>query len=248
MFNVAHAFDHADHLGQRYWRKRLDLPQAQPDVSPAALSELAAAISTYFRRTQGRGKHCHVDTYLRGERFHYFFAYPQDYTDTFIGYGEDGRFERRRQNPAFEVIFRYDPEEGSLELYAKGGKEVKESLEQLFVRTILHEELEDEERQLAPYDLNRLKNRTFAFPTDPADGIREVRIKQLRFSVIGDARQQITFDVDTRGEKDQIYDLIEASFYNGRLPLSVVNVTAVVFRFLFESPVSVQSRTVGSVV
>ena len=234
LFDVALVMNRSDHLNRRYWRKRVDLPRAEPDVSSAALGQLQRAMAAYFRENQGRGKHCHVDTYLRGDRHHYFFAYPEDYADTFIGYSSDGRFERRAQKPAFEVVFIYDPVDGALDLYAQGGRAVNEDLQRIFVRTILHNDLPDDTGRGRVYDLNRLKHRRFAFPTDPADRIREVRIKELRFSLLG-TRRRITYEVDPLGPTDEIYDLIEMSLADSRLPLATVNVFSAVLQMRFDT-------------
>lgn len=233
IFEVAAILDRADHLNQRSWRKRKDMPKKTPDASENALGELAGTVSSYFREKQGRGRHCHVDPYLRGGRYHYFFVYPQDYTDTFIGYTDDGSFERRPQNPAFEVIYVYDPLDGTLDLYVQGDKNIKRDLQELFARTILHEDIGEENSKSTPYELNGLKRRDFAFPTDPADRITEVRVKELRLSIIGSPRQNITFKVDPKGPKEEIYDLIDRALYARQLPTSMLNVSSAVIQMRF---------------
>lgn len=211
------------------------MPKKKPDVSAKALNELARAVSSYFRENQGRGRHCHVDTYLRGGRYYYFFVYPQDYTDTFIGYTYDGRFERRPQNPAFEVIYVYEPLDGTLDLYAQGNRKIKYDLQKLFGRTILHEEIGEESSKSTPYELNGLKRRDFAFPTDPVDRITEVRVKELRLSIVGSPKQNITFKVDPRGTKDEIYELIDRALYAKQLPMSMLNVGSAVIQMRFDN-------------
>jgi len=229
VFDVAHILDRADHLNGRYWRKRKDMPKKQPNVTPAALKELGDAIGAYYRENQGRGKWCKVETYLRGSR-HYFFAYPKDYTDTFIGYDDSGTFERRRQNPAFEVVFVYDPTDGTLDLYAQGDKDLKQDLQRLFTRCLLQEELAEENRNSIPYELNGLKSRIFAFPTEPADGVTEVRVRELRLSIVGNERKRITFEVPPKGGRTDIHDLVEQALHEQRLPLTMVNVTSAVIQ------------------
>jgi hypothetical protein len=235
IFKVAHLLDHTDRLGHRYWRKRKDMPRKEPDLSSEAIEQLAGAISAYYREREGRGRHCHVDKYLRGSRYHYFFVYPQDYTDTFIGYNEAGRFERRLQNPAFEIIFVYDPVEGSLDLYARGDRRTKQHLQDLFGRTILHEELGEEDRRSSPYELNVLKRRDFVFPTDPKDRIVGVKVKELRLSMLGSPHRRITFEVGPKEPKDEIYDLIDRALNKESLPLSVFNVTSAVIQMQFDN-------------
>ena len=60
------------------WRKRTHLPHVPAAVDEASLQALAAGLSTYFRRTEGRGTHCVVEPVRRGT-LDYFFAYPEDY-------------------------------------------------------------------------------------------------------------------------------------------------------------------------
>lgn len=235
LFNRVALLDHADHLSRRYWRKRKDLPRKQPDISAQALKELGDAVGAYYRENQGRGKWCRAEHYIRANGFHYFFAYPKDYTDTFVGYDDAGRFERRRQNPAFEVVFIYDPVDGTLDLYAQGDKKLKQDLQTLFARAILHEEIGEENRNSIPYDLSGLKNRTFAFPTDPADGVTEVRVRELRLSVVGNEKKRITFEVPPKGNQGDVHDLVEQALHEERLPLAMVNVTSAVIQMRFNN-------------
>jgi hypothetical protein len=97
VFEVACTINHAHSLPQRYWHRRGNMPGQQPDVSPEGVGRFRDAISAYFRQTQGRGHHCTVDPYLRVNRYHYFFAYPDDYADTYLGHDEQGHFIRRPQ-------------------------------------------------------------------------------------------------------------------------------------------------------
>lgn len=234
IFNVAYLLDRSDHLNRRYWRKRKDIPKKRPDLSPGAITELERSISAYYRERQGRGRHCHVDIYLRGNR-HYFFVYPQDYADTFVGYDNTGKFERKRQNPAFEVIYVYDPVDGALDLYAQGGKDIKKDLQELFARTILHEELGEEDDHSRPYELNGLKRRGFAFPTEPADRITEARVKELRLSVVGNPRNRVTLEATPNGATDEVYDFMARCIHEERLPLAVLNVSSAVLQVRFDN-------------
>lgn len=245
LFGLVSILDRADHLNGRYWRKRKDMPRKQPDLSARAIKELGDALGAYYRENQGRGKWCNVEHYVRADRYHYFFGYPKDYTDTFIGYDDQGQFERRRQNPAFEVVFVYDPVDGTLDLYAQGDKNLKQDLQKLFSRAILHEELGEENRNSHPYELNGLKNRAFAFPTDPADRITEVRTRQMRLSIVGNERKRITFEVPPKGGPADIHDLVQEALHEQRLPLSMVNVTSAVMQMRFNSGNGRRDKTVS---
>ncbi|MDD2706726.1 MAG: hypothetical protein PHV34_01850 [Verrucomicrobiae bacterium] len=233
LFDAVYALDQSDHLNGRYWKKRKDMPRKQPDLTGETIKELGDSVGAYYRENQGRGKLCRVEHYLRGNRYHYFFAYPKDYTNTIVGYDNAGRFERKRQTPAFDVIFVYDPADGTLELYAEGDKRLKQDLQKIFARCILHEEISDENPRSIPYELNSLKNPSFAFPTDPADGVMEVRIRELRLALVGNERKRITFHVAPKGAPHDIHDLMTHSLHEHRLPLSMVNVVSAVIQMRF---------------
>jgi hypothetical protein len=224
-FEVAGIINHAHNLPLRYWRKRGKMPQLQPDVSPEAIARFRGAISAYFRQAQGRGHRCTVDSYLRVERYHYFFAYPDDYANTYLGHDDGGQFVRRPQRPAFEIVFLYDPVDGTLELYAQGGKEVQHSLQTVFCRELLGEELPPEVPNSHPYELNRLRSRGFGFPTDPEDGVDDVRVRKLRLSVLGGYKRRIWLEADPDGGRDDVYEMMEQYLNEKNLPSSLVNVS-----------------------
>ena len=131
---------------------------------------LSYAIGAYYRQNQGRGHRCTVDAYLRVNRYHYFFAYRDDYANTYLGHDEEGHFIRRPQKPAFEIVFIFDPQDGSLEIFAQGGKEVHKALQTIFCRCLTAQEFPPELPFRHPFELNGLKLRDFGFPADPEDG------------------------------------------------------------------------------
>ena len=143
------------------------------------------------------------------------------------------------------MVFIYDPVDGTLDLYAQGDKNLKQDLQKLFSRAILHEELGEENRNSHPYELNGLKNRAFAFPTDPADRITEVRTRQMRLSIVGNERKRITFEVPPKGAPADIHDLIQEALHEQRLPLSMVNVTSAVIQMRFSNGNGRRDKTVS---
>ena len=220
-FEVASIINHAHALPLRYWRKRINMPQKDPDVLPEAIERFRESISAFFRQAQGRGHCCTVDAYLRVQRYHYFFAYPDDYANTYLGHEDGGQLVRRPQRPAFEVVFLYDPVDGTLDLYAQGGKEVQIALQTIFCRELMGQELPPEAPTSHPYELNGLKTRGFGFPTDPEDGVEDVRVRKLRLSVLGGHKRRIWLDADPDACSNTASSTAErkmfsASFRNGR--------------------------------
>jgi hypothetical protein len=209
IFEVASLLDHVDNLNRRYWLRRKDMPKKDLDLSQQARADFEASLSTLYQRRQARGGRCRMEPYLRRGRYHYIFAYLEDYASTFVGWRADGEFERRPQRSAFEVVFIYDPVDGTLDLYAQaqGDKELKTELQQIFSRVFLHEDLGAEGRGSHSYDLNGLK-RPFAFPTDPEDGVLDIRVKKLRLTVIGNPGRRITLEGDPNHGRDDVYALM----------------------------------------
>src|SRR5262249_11250286 len=84
VFDLASLFNYVESLSTRYWLHVIQLPRKAPDVSPESICKLQNALSYYFKHREGRGQRCTVEPYLRGESLHYFFAYPDDYAETYI--------------------------------------------------------------------------------------------------------------------------------------------------------------------
>lgn len=235
VWNLAVRFARADSLSHgRYWIKRCDIPATVPDTSAAKMQEFQVALSAFFREAQARGRHCQVQHYVRANGADYFFAYLDDYADTYVTLDTDGEFDRRPERRAFEIVMVYDRVHGTLEMHARGGKKVYIPLQEIFCRVILGEEIGPENRNSHPYELNGLLSRNFQFPTDPQDGIESVRVRKLRLSVKGLPRRRITLEADPEGSVEDIYEMLEKYLNQQRLPASILNVTQVGLKFSFD--------------
>ena len=133
LWHGATYFHHADALP--YWRKRPGLPLKKVAIDLDSRAELARAIGDWFREAEGRGRNCVVELLRRDER-DYFFAYPEDFAQQSLEW-EAGQFSRRPHKPAFEVIFVWSEQEGTLELNHRGSKEAKDRLQEIFARIVL---------------------------------------------------------------------------------------------------------------
>lgn len=235
VWELAVLFARADSLSRgRYWIKRCDIPAMEPNTEDDAIEELASAMSGFFREKQSRGRYCQIEHYTRSCGSHYFFAYLDDYADTYVTLGTEGGFDRRPERRAFEIVFVYDPGHGTLEMYARGGKKVYVPLQELFCRIILGTEIGPEDRDSHPYELNGLIHRGFEFPTDPNDGITSVRVRKLRLSVIGQPRRRMTLEGDPNAGLDDVYDMVDNYLNQQRSPASLYNVTQVGLQFTFD--------------
>lgn len=228
VFDAARQLVRVDHLNGRFWRTRADLPRRVPDAGLVVRTALGEAVAAYFRQEHGPG--CEVRRYLRGEK-HVFVAYPQDAAEFVLGY-EGGRLLELSRRPVFHVVFSFDPTSGTLELHAQGGARVHRDLQQIFARVMFDEELPPEPGIVAPYRLNLLRRRGFAFPTEPEDRIAEVRVKALRLAVMGRGGK-IAVDAGALRDRVDVYDLMDRSLRTDALPLATVNVDDVTIQMVF---------------
>ena len=232
IWNAATRFAKADNLSfGRSWVKRGNLPCAVPSAGAEAVNNLRAAMSAFFRDRQGRGHYCKVEHFPRANGLDYFFVYLSDYADTHINFDDAGEFQRTPDRRAFEVVFAQDREHGTLEVYAKGGRQIIEPLQQVYSNVILGETLEAEDPDAHPYHLDGLMEKSFAFPTDPEDGIEEVSLRCLRLSILGRTRKRITLEPDPDKGRHHIYEMLDEDLNRNRLPKSILHVTKTTFNF-----------------
>jgi len=110
---------------------------------------------------------------------------------------------------------------------------VHEALQTIFCRTLLGQELPAELPHAHPYELNGLKSRDFGFPTDPEDGIEQIRVRKLRLSVLGGSKRRITLEADPNAAPDDIYGMMDECLNRNNLPEPLINVTQVKLNFKF---------------
>ena len=190
-----------------FWRKRNHLPRVPAAMDEASLQALAAGISTYFHRTEGRGTRCVVEPVRRGA-LDYFFAYPEDYAQHGIEW-VDGQFGQRPHHPAFEVVYVYSQLDGTLDLNFRGARTAVQPLQSLFAATILKQPaLPPDPADDRVYDLNPLRDPGFEFVYDSASGIQDVAVTQLRLASRVMAGDRLTIEADGVGRPMAVYDLL----------------------------------------
>ena len=232
VWDAAVRFAKADTVwGGRSWVKRGSMPSAEPKTDADTLLAFQKAMSAFYRNRQGRGHQCKVEHFPRGGDHNYYFMYLSDYADTYINFDEAGHFQRVPERRAFEIVFAYDRQTCALEMYAKGGKKVVESLQQVFSRIILEKPLPAEEPGVHPYQLDGLMDHSFGFPTDPEDGIEEVSLRCLRLSMLGRRRGRITLEADPEKGRNHMYEMLEEDLNRKRLPRSILHVTKATINF-----------------
>lgn len=164
----------------RYAVRRNSLPKKPIHVTPQMRETLASELRDFYWPREMRGRHCHVEHYSRSGGNEYFFAYLDDYPDSRLVFEEDGAFDAVLQRYAFSVLFVFCPHDGSLELVTHGNKAVHYPLQRAFSRSIFGMEVAPADPLRSVYDLNRILDFDFNYPTDTADQIASVRLKRIR--------------------------------------------------------------------
>ena len=201
-------FLHADNVSGSFWKKRNDFPPVPPDVEDSAINALANSISTFFHKTEGRGRNCKVEPYRRNNK-EYFFAYPEDFGLSAVEWVSNA-LKNRARHPAFEIIFVYCESEGSLDIYAPKNTKAVPELQKIFARTILKlDSLKDGTIDKRVYDLNPLGDVEFKFQVEPESGIEQIVVTQLRLTLKHGPKRRITLEADTKNNPQAVYDLLE---------------------------------------
>lgn len=233
VFDNALRFSLTDRLPARQWQKRKNAPTRRPDDSEEARERLAQALSHYFRTREGRGQHCRVEVYKRQNRY-YFFAYLADHAraeQDFVG----GQLRRQPHSPAFEVVFASEPETGTLETFASGGRKVVHDLEQQFALSVFGEELRNQDQDDRVYELEGLRERAFSFVYPSSAGIKVVYTRKLRLSYRYEPGKRLVLEGTERGQVHALYeDVTRGSGDATALPPSAVRVTQAEIRVVYE--------------
>jgi hypothetical protein len=227
-------FDHALMMheveGLARWRKRTGLPILEPRITSDTVRELGIALSKCLRREEGRGHNCTVEYYRRRDGADVFVAYPDDFVRTVMAHDKKGRLLPRSVHQTFEIVFAYQSENGTLELFAKVAPLVKPKLECLFGQIILGADL-GPKAHTQPFNLNRLKDRYFCLETDPHDRV-SVSIKRLRLDV--PQRGRLTVEPDSTGRGGDVYEVIDDCLNDEAVSWDDVKISLATFYFRFE--------------
>lgn len=230
--NRAKAFEKASLIHQvdslSWWRKRRDLPKRRADTSREALARLGGLISDLLLMEQGRGQDCTVEHFSRSDGTDYFFAHPDDFVQNVTAHDEEGVLTPRTFRQTFVIVFAFNGDEGSLELFARMAPKLKAKIENLFAQANLGTDLGTWKPEAA-YELNQLKNRSFELATDPEDRVRAF-IRKVRLSFKNSERR---IWLEVHDEHDSIHDMIDDCLNRKHVALDDVHLTLVTFTFQF---------------
>ena len=118
--------------------------------------------------------------------------YREGRPEDMLGFDADSKLARRIVKPVFEAALTYEADTGVIEVVAST-REDRVDLTRFMARDLLGIEFDEKPIPLREYDLSVLLQ-PFAFPTDPADGIESVTVKELRFMDLGDPKERVVLE------------------------------------------------------
>lgn len=223
----------ADGKSKRYWRKRINLPKLGRRPTDDDADRLAAALSQYFKTTQGRGSSCVVHPYRRGidGKREYFFAYPEDHQHTPLVF-DAGALVAQPHNPAFEVIFVHDDAQQTLSIWYDGNMNQIRELQVIFANIVLNKHIvRDSPKDDRAYDLKQFLDPDFVFKPASVLGIEKVEVRKIRVRISGKEGRALIIDLNNETPSHVLYQDLAAW---ADVPSNQLQVTLVGLRVTFD--------------
>jgi hypothetical protein len=202
------------------------------------LQALGEALTSYYGPVQMRGRCCKVVHYRRQGGAEYFFAYLDDYPDKHIVFdGESDQPIIRSDRYAFENVFVYNADDGSLEVFAQGGKKVWEPLQCAFCKAVLGRSVAPADPLRPTFMLDHLLAPNSPLPLEATDGVEEAKITRMRIVPRGSSGY-IEIKADPKGSRDDIYRKLERWIRSENVTADGVRVASASFslKFAHEGP------------
>ena len=236
LFEKASLFVRADWLAtSRYAVRRNSLPKRPITVTPEICAALATALRDYYWPNEMRGRHCRVEHYTRSGGNEYFFAYLDDWPDSRLVCEESGEFESISQRDAFSLLFVFCPQDGSLELVAKGSKAAHYPLQRAFAQSVFGIDVAPADPLRPEYQLDQVLDSDFAFPTETTDRIALVRLSRILLKPIPSSLCQTTLQLSftSKMSRRQWIEVIHSMIATLRLERHQVEVKQATFQLKF---------------
>ena len=209
-------FEHA--LAAAYTDRRLMGPSwiafnidasATLGSSPPNLPEFEAELATLLTRADGSIGKLKIDSFERGTvaedgtsngRNVHYAIYSEGLPVSDVEFlGDELKRETRR--PVHEGAILYDVDGRTLDVVASGGKTVRNRIADFFAQNMLGVKGKIHPVTLRRFALDRLR-RSMSFESDPADGIKTVKVTLLRLARTGSRYERVTIEVDPSDRTD----------------------------------------------
>ncbi|MCL4552919.1 MAG: hypothetical protein M1305_05135 [Candidatus Marsarchaeota archaeon] len=224
LFKSARVFDI---INDRRTVKRGGFPPLPEEPDDESRERIGQTLSAYFLRRDGRGQGYSVDTYKRGDCYLYY-AYLEGFAHSNLVYDDNHELQNDTSRPAFEIIFRYNAAERTLEIAGAAGKRILTDLQMIFANAILRCDIEPPGNRIV-YDLSRLSDPGFDLSIDPNSGIRRVRVRRVKATFWGNQGTAVTIAVGRHQGLLDIRRVLDAVAQEERVPDGMMNIVQASF-------------------
>lgn len=230
---------HADHelVSMRGWKAEKVSKKSFSEIEDN-VPALRAALQEIYTK-EYKGENLVVNAFEKdGKAF--FIAYIEDTYDASLGFKKGKLSEEDPRKPVFIVHFKYQPEQGLLEVRARGGNKKVKTLQRIFIREILEEEpeLKNELR----YNFNKVADlQNLELPLKTMDRVERVLVYALRL------KHKVTkanIYVDLGHEEGSGAEPMDQKLKKMNIELEDYKVTQFKLRFFFEKTATERTRRV----
>ena len=187
------------------WRDALNLKRITINETADKESALAKAISNHYISRHFIGRNCKAERKTLENRVCFRVLVEDQARDEEIFKGGE-LTTTGIIKPVKEVIFVYYPDEGRLRTKADGGKDEVQELRNIFRMTVLNEDASAPANEHV-FNLDKLKDKNFAFTTKPEDQIEYVNVFMLGVVNPFAQGEKTIIEVDKKSSKEAIYRL-----------------------------------------
>ncbi len=178
------------------WRAEKTVSKSLEEILPN-IPDFKYGLSVLYGK-EYKGKNLKVKHVKRGETVT-FIAYIEDLFTNDTSFKDGDLDTKIPRKPVFSAYFLYRPNQGILEVKAKGGKKRIRQLQEEFIKHMLKESpnITNEAR----YDFDKIQNiDALTFPTEAKDLVESVTLKALRL-IHNTTKKRLSIDLgNNRGE------------------------------------------------
>lgn len=189
------------------WRDTLNLKRVSITETTDKEGALEKEVSAYYVNRHFIGRNCKAERKLLENRICFRVLIEDQAKDEEIFKGGE-LTTTGIIKPAKEVIFIYYPDEGRLRTKADGGKDEVHELRDIFRKTILGEDTSTPANERV-FNLDKLKDRNFAFVTKAEDQVEYVKVFMLGVVNPFVQGEKTFIEVDKKASKEAIYRLAD---------------------------------------
>jgi len=238
IFAVCYRFRSADMI--RRWHRVCARPARPFAPMKDSTVRLQDDLRGYYQEYQGRGHDCVVQTYPRDSR-RYWFACLQDYAEEVLLCDEHHQFHLNNLEMAFEIIFIYDDDAGTLAIATDGDLQHVMDLQCIFGRAVFGEELTGAVTG-EEFRIQRLLDRRYPLPLLPEDRVESVSVQSIGITFLGQRGSGIRVNAVRNGDSQRVYEMLDKVLSGFNVPPDLVTVTQVELCFTLRPEDGIQQK------